>query len=421
MIVVIANKLNDYIASSDLQALDYKCIVGYYPISIFANYIKEHPVDMLVIDLTAIRDIHNEQSWKLFTSLVPADNIYVLHDISNLDKVTTATLITSGIYNIGNSVQEIIGFMEKPNTYASVMRKIKQGPVSYDEDKSGNKIEEYETWTQYQQNMMKEYLRKQRDGEFEEPKKVNVIKDQLLSGFIILPILTFLSTVLFYFLERIIYSATPVGGSLGKALYTKFPNLDFNLLVIVGLFISAIVFSMYYSALNYKIKRKQYTKGKFMIVTMMIYCLIFIADYHLLGVFENWFNKLPEISSVGYLYNDFYTYNYLVCIVAVFTYYFELIVANSKVLVFEKDLNQRFNFFELASTIILFVMVLTPFAYYISRAIAIETGIYKFFEGLYISSNFMVIMTIIGIVVVVLNIIGYLLKLDLNSKVKGVE
>lgn len=421
MIVVIANKLNDYIASSDLQALDYKCIIGYYPISIFANYIKEHPVDMLVVDLTAIRDIHNEQSWKLLTNLVPADNIYVLHDISNLDKVTTATLVTSGIYNIGNSVQEIIGFMEKPNTYASVMRKIKQGPVSYEEDKSGNKIEEYETWTQYQQNMMKEYLRKQREGEFEEPKKISVIKEQLLAGLIILPILTVLSTVLFYFLERVIYSMTAVDSGLGKALYTKFPNLDFNLLMIIGLFIAAIVFSMYYSYLNYKIKRKQYTKGKFMIVPMMAYCLIFMADYHWFGTFEGLFNKLPEISSVGYLYTDFYTYNYLVCVVAIFTYYFELIIANSKVLVFEKDLNQRFNFFELATTIILFVVVITPFAYYISRAIAIDTNIYKFFEELYISSNFMVVMTIIGIVVIILNIIGYLLRLDLNSKVKGVE
>ena len=92
---------------------------------------------------------------------------------------------------------------------------------------------------------------------------------------IILPILAFLSTVLFYFLERIVYSATPAGGSLGKALYTKFPNLDFNLLMIVGLFIAALVFTMYYSVFNYKIKRKQYTKGKFMIVPMMVFLLDF--------------------------------------------------------------------------------------------------------------------------------------------------
>lgn len=421
MMVVIANKLNEYIDSSDLQALDYKTIVGYYPISIFANYIKDHPVDMLLIDLTAIRDIHNEQSWKLFTSLVPAENIYILHDISNLDRTTTATLITSGIYNIGNSIQEVIGFMEKPNTYASIMRKIKQGPVSYEGDESGNKLAPNETWSQYQQNMMKEYLRKQREGEFDEPKKNSVIKDQLLSGFIILPILTFLSTALFYLFERVVYSIVAIDSNLGKTIYTKLPNLDFNLLVLVGLFLVAMVFSVYYSILNAKIKRKQYTRGKFMIVTMAVYCLIFMADYHILELFEGLFTKIPTISTVGYLYTDFYTFNYLVCVVAIFAYYFELIIANSKVLVFEKDLNQRFNFFEKAYTINLFCTILTPFAYYITRAIAIDSNIYRFFEELYISSNFMFVMTIIGVVITVFNIIGYLLKVDLNAKVKEAE
>ena len=421
MMVVIANKLNNYINESDLQVLDYKSIVGYYPLSMCLNYIKEHDVDMLLIDLTAIKDIHNDQAWKTLSRMVSPDSIFVLHDISNLDRMTTSTLITSGIYNVCNTVQDIINFMENPNTYASAMRRLKQGPVAYGIEEVESKQGDYETWSQYQQDMMKNYLIKQKNSEFEPPKQKSVVGDQLKHGLIVMPILTVICTILFYLFERIVYSSVDAETALGKALYTKLPNLDFNLLMVVGLFLAALIFTVYYSVINAKIKRKQYTRGKFMIVSMTIYCLIFILDYHFFQLTEGLFAKLPNIASGDYLYTNFFTYNYFVSVVAIFTYYFEVIIANSKTIVFDKDLNQRLNLFEDVLAIILFSVVITPFAYYVSRAIAIEHNAYKFFEELYVSSNFMIIMAIIGVVVVVIDVLGYILKLDMNSKIEGVE
>lgn len=421
MMLVIANKLKDYIDSSELRALNYESIVGCYPLETLIQHIKEQSFDMILIDLTAIQDIYNSRSWNLFATLVDPTNIYILHSGSQIDSVTMSTLVNNGLYNIGSNIQEIISFIKTPNTYTNIMKKMTPSRDIYNQREGKTGETEYQRWSQYQKDMMRNYIKKQRVDVYDGPKQTQVIKDQIISGFIVLPILTFLSTALFYLFERVIYSIVPTDGNLGEALYTKFSNLNFNLLVILGLLISSLIFSIYYSVINSKIKRKQYTRGKFMIVSMAVYSLIFIGDYHLFSVFDDIFVKIPIISRTDYLYADFYTYNYLVCIVAIFTYYFKLMIDNSKVFRFEKDFNQRFNLFEKAYAVILVALVLIPIIYYISRSLFINSAFYKLFEKLYVNSNLMVIMIIIGMFLTIMNALLYLLKLDKSVKVRVID
>lgn len=280
---------------------------------------------------------------------------------------------------------------------------------------------DYVSKSQFQQDMMKNYMQKYYNDELPKTARVNVLKEQLLIGIIQLPLLTFICTFVFYLLERIVYSKVSVESNLGIALYEKLPNLDFNHLTLVGLFISFIIFLIYYSILNPKITRKQWTRGKFMVIPMSLYCLIIFGDYYLFGIFESLFMKIPDISSYGYLYLDFYIFNYLVCLVAIFTYYFSLAVANSKTLKFEKDLSQRFNLFEKFYSILLIFLVGVPILYYLACSFVFDSSIYSLLKELYIDSNVMNVVMIVAIVVSIINIIKYVVNPNNGVEFKELE
>lgn len=402
MIVFVVNKLKDYIESSSLKDLDYKNAVGCYEAATFVKNLKSLDIDMLLIDATAIKDANKVEAWESFKELVPAENIFVLQESNSSNYELLSILVKSGLYNFGKSTNEILNCMERPNTLADVQKYVsKSSPVTTSSSKVVKEVAGYSEKNQQQQDAMKDYLKRYNDGEIDETQNNSVLGMQLLTGLVHLPLLTLLSTGLFYFLSRIIYSKVSYDTYLGKAMYDSHINTEFNLVVLIGLFVSFIIFIFYYSVLDPKIKRKQYTRGKFMILPMGLYIIVFFGDYYLFGLFEMLFSNIPNITTAEYLFENLLVFNHLVVILAVITYYFKLAVSRSKMLIFEKDLSQRFNIAEKLYVVVLGISILVPVLYFLFNAIMPTSSLFNLFKELYVDGIFMTIITVINIVLIV--------------------
>lgn len=410
MMVFVVNKLKDYIEASNLNDIEHKSAVGCYEASTFAKNLKNLQIDNLLIDITAIKDANNKEAWDAFKELVPSENIFVLQESSSSNYELFAVLVNNGIYNFGKSTNEIIYCMERPNTFADVKKYVsRSAPITKSSLKAGKELAGYSEKNQKQQDAMKDYLQKYNDGDFDVPKSKNVLGIQLLTGLVQLPLLTLLSTGVFYLLSRILYSRISYDTFLGKAVFDGRINTNFNLVVLIGLFISLLIFLFYFSILDAKIKKNQYTRGKFMILPMGLYSLIFFGDYYLFGILEKVFGSIPNITSADYLFEEYVLFNYLVVIMVIVAYYFKVAISKSKVLVFEKDLSQKFNIVEKCYVIILGISIAIPILYYLINAVSPNASICEFVSELYIDGIFMLIITVIGIVATIFILVNRIL------------
>ena len=422
MMVFIVNKLKDYVESSSLSSLEYKSAVGCYEAATFVKNLKNLKIDMLLIDVTAIKDANNKEAWESFKELVPAENIFVLQESKSSNYQLLSILVSSGLYNFGKSTNEILERMERPNTLADVQKYVSDSStITQNSIKKEKEVGGYSERIQMQQDAMGDYLKKVNERAFNEPKSKNVLGMQLLTGLIHLPLLTLLSTGIFYLISRIIYSKVSYDTYLGEAIYTGLINTNFNLIVLIGLFVSFVIFTFYYSVLDTKIRKNQYTRGKFMLLPMGLYTTIFFGDYYLFGIFEKLFASIPNITTAEYLFEEYLVFNYLVVIFAIITYYFKVAISRSKTLIFEKDLSQRFNIVEKIYSVVLLVSIFVPIIYYTANALIQESSIYLFFKDIYIDSVFMVILAVINIVLALFILINKILYPVQDIKLKEME
>lgn len=416
MIVIIANKLKNAIESSPLKEQNYKCANGYFSARNCVDNIKDIEIDKLIIDITAVRDIYEMGAWKHFKEIVDPTNIYLLLDnnksYSNVGFLSM--LITMGIYNFAKTTSELVSLLERPNEYDDVAKYQKMAMIADEKrENAEEKIEDYERKNIEHQEMMQDYMKKYQDGEFKEQKKPKVFKDQIIAGLIMFPLLTFFSTFIFYFFEWLIYSKVSPDTYLGEYLYTPILNSTYSPLVILGVIISTLIFAIYYSVLDSKIKRKQMSRGKFIIFPIGIFCIIIFGDYYLFEILEGLFDKIPLIADVEYLYQNFYGFSMLVATTAIILYCYKIALANSKVLRFEIDLSQRFNLIEKGLIAAISLLFLIPFCYWLSTAIAANSGIYEFMNNIY-EQPF--IMSGLSIVIVALTVIILITKVFYPDK-----
>lgn len=122
MMVVIANKLRDNIESSALKNIEHKSAVGCYEAATFVKNLKKLQFDKLLIDMTAIRDAGINESWDSFKELLEANNVFILYDDTNCDKMILSNLVSRGFYNFSSNVDEISKLIEHPNIFADVQK-----------------------------------------------------------------------------------------------------------------------------------------------------------------------------------------------------------------------------------------------------------------------------------------------------------
>lgn len=368
MIVIIANKLKELIENSEVMRTDHKCATGNYSSSDCIRTIQTQglKVDYLVLDITALRDSFEISCWKQFKEFFdPSKTIILLEGTKSYSNAGfLSMLVTMGFYNFTKMPDDIIRLIKTPNTYQNVS-KYQKLAMSQEEKKeqAETKVEEYYRRIEETQNMMQDYVKKHQSGEEEEltsPKKLGF---QIKTGLLVLPILTFFSTFLFYLLELAVSAkVAPVGDHVGEYLYTPLANTIFTPLMIIGLFISIFIFSIYYIYLNAKIKKLQMTRGKFIIIPFAIYILIMFGEYYLVGILEHIYKWMTFISIAdkSYLYQDLYAYSRWIATAVIFWFYFMTLVNNSKTLKFEKDLSQSFTFFEKIWVLVMIFMLGFP-------------------------------------------------------------
>lgn len=389
MVVVITNKLKEIIENSKLKDADCKYAVGNFSTDDCIHTLSSYEMDYLIIDITALRDAFEIGSWKKFRDFFePEKTILLLEEAKSYSNVDfLSMLVTMGFYNFTKTAEGILRLMQFPNSYKEVS-KYQQMALALEDrkEKEEEQISDYQRKLEETQEMMKEFREKYQSGEIVSEKKDDTLKEQIIAGLIVLPILTFLSVMFIYFFQILISNFVPnTGDYVGEYLYGDIANTGFTPLTLIGIFLSMILFAIYYTFLNAKIKRRQKARGKFIILPFAIYCILVFGDYYLLGLAEKiyqFFMFIP-IEDKAYLVQDLHDLSRWVTTVAIMLYYGMLWVNNSKTLKFERDLSQNFTFIEKFWIIDLIFLLFLPLAYQISRALSQSNPIYQAFSTIY--------------------------------------
>lgn len=390
MVIVISNKLKDVVESSKLGGTDYKYAHGLYSSDDCIRTLSTFTIDYLIIDITALKDAFQIAAWKKFRDFFdPNKTIILLEQTKSYSNVEfLSMLITMGFYNFTKTSEGLVRLLEHPNTYQDVSKYQKMA-ISLEERKEvvEEEISEYQRKLEETQEMMKDYLDKYQKGEAETKKKPNILKKQIKTS-IILILLTFLGVFIIYSLQIIVSNfVPPVNDYVGEYLYGELWNTGFTPLTIIGIMIVMGIFSIYYSFLNARIKNKQMTRGKFIIIPFAIYCVIIFGEYYLVGAFEKIYNVMMfiSISDKPYLCQDLYGLSRWVATAVIFLFYAEILVSNSKTLKFERDLSQNLTMIEKFWVLDMILLLVVPLFYQVSKAFE-ETAyvyIYNFASALY--------------------------------------
>ncbi len=408
MVIVISNKLKNVIDSSKLADANCKYAIGCYSADDCIRTLSEYDIDYLVLDITALKDAFELGTWKKFRDFFdPTKTIILLDETKSYSNFEfLSMLITMGFYNFTKTGEGILKLMQYPNAYQDVS-KYQQMAISMEDkrEKEEEQIFDYQRKLEEKQEMMKEYLEKYQSGELDVPnRKFNVFKIQLQSA-LILTFLTFISSFLIYLLEVLISNFVPATDDyVGEYLYGSLANTEFTPLIIIGILLVLVIFAVYYSFLNAKIKSMQMTRGKFIIVPFAIYCMVIFGEYYFIGIFEKLYQLVMffPIENKTYLYQDFYGLSRWIATAAIVLFYVKILINNSKTFKYEIDLSQKFTVIEKAWVLDLILMLVVPLAYQISRVLPDTNVIYQMFSTIYDKPLAMMILTGIGFILMIL-------------------
>ncbi len=389
MIVVISNKLKDVIDSSKLVDADCKYAIGCYSAEDCARTLASFEMDYLIIDITALKDAFEISAWKTLRDFFDSTKTIILLDESKSYSSVEflSMLITMGFYNFTKTGEGLLRLMQYPNSYQDVS-KYQQMAMSLENrrEREEEQISDYQQKIEENKKMMKDYLEKYQKGEAGSHKKDDTLKYQIKIGLLVLPILTFIGVFVIYFLGILVSNFVPaVGDYVGEYLYGELANTGFTPLTIIGIMLVMLFFSVYFVLLNAKIKSRQMTRSKFIVVPFAIYCIIIFGDYYLLGIFENLYKLFMFISieDKPYLVQDLYGLSRWVATAIIFLYYAMIAVNNSKTIKFEKDLSQNLTIIEKFWVIDLIFLLIVPLSYQLSRALPQTNPIYHVFNTIY--------------------------------------
>lgn len=362
MIVVITNKYKEKIAISEIKKLPYKCASGCYPARTFVKNLSKFEIDTLIVDITALQDIYAKDTWSVLTELVDPSKIFILLEANKSYKSASffAMLIEMGIYNFAKSPGEIADLIENPQTYEDVEDYCK---IAADEE--AKKLEAQERFAGLEQRVieqqedMQQYVYDSQQKGFNKPKKPKYLSLQLLTGAVVLPLLTIICTCLFYLLEMFAAVYIQPGTFVAEGLYSSYFGTELTPLLLLGFVLSYFIFLFYYLILDPKVKHKQVPREKFIVLPFAIFSTLFFLDYYILGIFNSVFTLTINAPNQN-IYHDFNSYNLMVVGLAIVVYYFKILIANSKIINFEKDLTHSIKLGEWLFLIVMVAILILP-------------------------------------------------------------
>lgn len=406
MIVVITNKQKAIIDRSQIATVEHKCATGLFASESCIQTIQSLQVETLVLDVTALSDAYEMLAWKAFKNFIDPKQVIILLEStkSSLDVNFLAMLVTMGFYNFATTEEDINRLMETPNTRDMV----EQYPrLALEQTKKKNNPRGVKELVE--EGMKEDGEEHPEDGEQrKQAKKKNILFTQIKIGLFVLPILTFLSVYIIYLLEIWLDGMIPIDGSAGKILYQDYYQIGINTFQMLTVIVPLLVFTIYYTYLNMKISQAQMTRGKFIVIPFAIFVALLFGEYHLVGKCQDLFQAtmFMDISSKPYLVTDLYSYFELTGIFAIFLFYFKILFFNSRTARFEKDLSQKFTFFEKLWILDLMILTCTPLIYYVVKKKAANLFLYDWLHSIYDGPFVMMVLTIIEIVLTLMIIVN---------------
>ena len=234
MMVVIANKLRDNIESSGLKDIEHKSAIGCYEVTTFVKNLQKLEFDKLLIDITAIRDASNKDSWDHFKELIEPNKIYILYDEENCDSTILSNLVNRGFYNFGRNADEILRLLEHPNMFADVQKYIITTSYNVSSNKTVESTQSPNIKKQPQKIVDERIL-----NEFKDEYKVNYDDVNLVPTQLLCTVLIYVLLMITTFIEaKIIYSKMIV--NLLSNLPASISSFTFFVLLVLLCFVTTL-------------------------------------------------------------------------------------------------------------------------------------------------------------------------------------
>ena len=134
MNVIVSNEHKNELSNLDIDII--KSISGVYNVSEIIEMFKNFFFDKMVLDVTALREYDNLNTYKkLVSELEPDKIIFLLPEGSSLCSANfLGYLISFGIYNFTSNINGVNYLIRKPNTYQDVENIAKMANINPNKD-----------------------------------------------------------------------------------------------------------------------------------------------------------------------------------------------------------------------------------------------------------------------------------------------
>lgn len=143
MNVIVSNKQKGIIDNANIDAI--KDLNGLFNVNDLINKFKNYFFSKMILDATSIIDFASREVLQKLVDEIGADRLVILLPATPEPPVEFKKLLVDlKIYNFSNKVEDIVKFIEKPNTYENVMNTIMDTGENTNEFYVDNSIKEGE-------------------------------------------------------------------------------------------------------------------------------------------------------------------------------------------------------------------------------------------------------------------------------------
>ena len=192
MNVIVANKQKNIIDNANIDAI--KDFNGLFNVDDLISKFRNYFFSKLILDATSIVNFTDKSVLEKLSTAIGAERLVILLPEKPLPtKKFVDILLGLKIYNFSNKIEDVVSYIDKPNTYDDIIKKV-QYDDSFYVDKSIKENDEYEEYNVPNNNDVSENNNKEDNSENDTYKENNVnvnndsnvensINDQVNQGF----------------------------------------------------------------------------------------------------------------------------------------------------------------------------------------------------------------------------------------------
>ena len=123
MNVIVSNRQKEIIDNANIDAI--KDLNGLFNVDDLINKFKNYFFSKMILDATSVVNFASREVWTTLVNEIGAEKLIILLPADPEPPLEFKKLLVElKIYNFTNKIEEVIKFIENPNTYEDVMRTI---------------------------------------------------------------------------------------------------------------------------------------------------------------------------------------------------------------------------------------------------------------------------------------------------------